>query len=596
MNSCQFGQQLRRIGTLRIGNQRRGSVRLRCNQSVRKNAAHRARRNPFGTAHELLRRIHGNLCFLRRHSAGSLLQLIIEFLDMLFKSLQMRLPGVLFGFEAVDPQFQLLHASASFERLLVHAQLFTLALEHCLLQLVFEVLRALLSRCQTGNARSFHLAYPLFELVHGRPMSLRLFTRLRREPVILNRSLLQLVFESSRTLMNRSQAGSARSFHLADALFELLHGRPISLRLLSGLNPDTFMLDGRLLQLVFKVLGALAQRRYICIALGFHRAHALFELLHGYQVRLRLFASLRREFLVQDARSLQLVFKIFRALLLRRHGRNALGFHPAQALLKVVNGGSIGLHLFAGFRRDPLMPHGRPLQLFLEFLRALLKRGKIGIALGFHVAYALVKLLHCHPMSLRLFLGLRTELVIVEERLVQLFFKLLCAALKGGYKGTALSLHLADPLLELRHGDLIGLRLLAGLCRGLFVLEGRLLQLILQIFRAALSRGQIGDVLGFLVAHALFELLQGLLMSLRLVVGQSRDLVAPKVRLLQFVFKLPRSLLSRGHIGTVLGFHVAHTLFELLQGNPMGLGLFDGQRRGLVVLGARLLQLVIQFL
>ena len=55
----------------------------------------------------------------------------------------------------------------------------------------------------------------------------------------------------------------------------------------------------------------------------------------------------------------------------------------------------------------------RPLQLILKFMRALLQCRHRGTAPSFHLADALFQLLHGRPMRVRLFAGLRSNLLIL---------------------------------------------------------------------------------------------------------------------------------------------------------------------------------------
>jgi predicted cupin superfamily sugar epimerase len=141
--------------------------------------------------------------------------------------------------------------------------------------------RVLVKCSERGIASAFHFADALFELLDGRLMGLRLFASLRIKLFIPGGRMLQLFLKFPRTLVKAVKIAIVPGFHFADALLELLYGRLMGLRLFASLRCQLFIPGGRMLQLFLKFPCALLKAVKIAIVPGFHFADALFELLDG---------------------------------------------------------------------------------------------------------------------------------------------------------------------------------------------------------------------------------------------------------------------------------------------------------------------------
>jgi hypothetical protein len=85
-------------------------------------------------------------------------------------------------------------------------------------------------------------------------MSLQILIGLGRQFLILEGSMMQLLLKFPGALLNRRLISEAPGFHFPDALFEMLYMGSVSLRLFTRLRRDLFMLQRRLSQLLFEFL------------------------------------------------------------------------------------------------------------------------------------------------------------------------------------------------------------------------------------------------------------------------------------------------------------------------------------------------------
>jgi len=219
----------------------------------------------------------------------------------------------------------------------------------------------------------------------------------------------------------------------------------------------------------------------ISAVLGLHLMDALFELFDGAAMSLGLFVRLLCNSAIQDSGAFQLLFEFAGTLTQAGEIGGVFVFQLMDALLVLLNGRAIGLGLFLGLSGEVVVVEGRLLELAFEIFGMLLEAVEAGVAFGFHLADALRELINGGAMGLGLFCGLRGDVVVALDRLLELILKLAGTALEGGEIGAGFGLYLADVLLKLVDGSALRLLLIGGLRGEAFVAENCLLEFVFQL-------------------------------------------------------------------------------------------------------------------
>ena len=228
------------------------------------------------------------------------------------------------------------------------------------------------------------------------------------------------------------------------------------------------------------------QRGQIRVALHLRRADAFFEFLHSLPISLNLLRGLRQDLVIPDRAPSPTAPQDPSSAPQGRSKPRSFRLPPGECALQAAPPSLHEARLFAGLRRNPLMVESRLLQLFFEILRALLQRGQTRLALALHLADSSFKLRHRLSMSRACSLACAVVFSwwrVACRNCSSRSSARCCSAFRFV---VALAFHLADAPFKLRHRLAVSLCLLAGLRRNLLMVESRLLQLFFEIPRMLL--------------------------------------------------------------------------------------------------------------